>query len=53
MGPLFSEHMLPGVTRELGLGEVELREVRKECLRCLVAEKGKFASFYVTVGRKE
>lgn len=53
MGPLFSEHALPGITRDLGLGLMELRELQDECLRCLAGEKGKYCNFYVTVGRKQ
>lgn len=53
MGPLFSEHVLPGVTRDLGLSGTELRELQEECKRCLVGEEGKYCYFYVTVGRKE
>ena len=52
MGPLFSEHVLPGITRDLGLGLMELRELQDECLRCLAEENGKYCNFYVTVGRK-
>ena len=53
MGPLFSEHVLPGITRGLGLSQTELGELQEECLRCLAGEKGKYCNFYVTVGRKE
>lgn len=53
MGPLFSEHALPGITRDLGLGRVELRELQDECVRCLAEEKGKYCNFYVTIGRRQ
>lgn len=52
MGPLFSAHILPGITRYLGLNESELSELQEECLRCLAAEDGKYVVFYVTIGRK-
>ena len=53
MGPLFSEHVLPGITRLLGLSGMELGELQEECRRCLMGGKGKFCNFYVTVGKKE
>ena len=50
---VFSESILPGVTRKLGLGEAEMRELKEECRRTLGEEEGKYWLFYVTVGRKE
>ena len=51
MGSLFSEHVLLGVTRDLGLGEMELGELQDEYLRSLAGEDGKYIIFYVRVGR--
>ena len=53
LGPVFSETILPGVTRKLGLGKAEMEELKDECRRCLKGEEGKYCWFYVTVGRKE
>ena len=53
LGPVFSESILPGVTRKLGLGEAEMEELKEECRRCLKGEEGKYWWFYVTMGRKE
>lgn len=52
MGPVFSENMLPGITRGLDLGEKEMEELKGECRRCLEGEEGKYWWFMVTVGRK-
>ena len=52
MGAVFSESILPGVTRQLGVGNEEMRELKEECRRCLEGEEGKYWWFYVTVGRK-
>ena len=52
MGALFSEHILPGITRRLGLEASELGALQEECVRCLAAEEGKYCYFYVTIGRK-
>ena len=51
-GPLFSQHILPGVTRGLGLSERELAELQSECSKTLAGEKGKYCYFYITVSRK-
>lgn len=55
MGSLFSESILPGVTRKLGLGEDEMKELKDECRRCLSfkGEEAAYWWFYVTMGRKE
>ena len=53
IGPTFSESILPGVTRKLGLGEVEMKGLKEECRRCLKGEQGKYWWFYVTVGRRK
>ena len=50
---IFSESMLPGVTRNLGLGEAEMEELKEEGRRTLGGEKAKYWLVYVTVGRKE
>lgn len=52
LGKAFSEFFLPGVTRELGIGDEEMRGLQEECRRCLAGEEGKYWWFYVTVGRK-
>ena len=52
MGPVFSQHVLPGVTRGLGLSDGELADLQSECSKTLAGEKGKYCYFYVTVGRK-
>ena len=46
MAPLFPAHVLPGITRYLGLNGLELSEMEAECLRCLAGEDGKQVSFY-------
>ena len=53
LGIAFSESILPGATRKLGLGEAEMQELKDECRNCLKAEEGKYCMFYVTIGRKE
>lgn len=53
MGPVFSETMLPGITRKLDLGETEMGELKDDCRHCLKGEDGKYWWFYVTAGRKE
>ena len=53
LGHVFSESILPGVTRKLGLAESEVDELKGECRRCLKAEEGKYWLFYVTTGRKQ
>ena len=52
MGEIFSNSILPGVTRELDIGEEHMKELKDECRRCLKGEEGKFCWFYVTWGRK-
>ena len=52
MGPVFSNSILPGVTRKLGLGNEELEGLKEECRRTLRAEEGKYWWFYATWGRK-
>ena len=52
MANVISEHVLPGVTRELNIPEEEMRELKEECRRCLGEEEGKFWWFYVVWGRK-
>ncbi|KAL8712673.1 MAG: hypothetical protein Q9220_003205 [cf. Caloplaca sp. 1 TL-2023] len=52
MGEVFSNSILPGVTRKLGLDEGEMGRLQEECRRCLSAEEGKYWWFYATVGRK-
>ena len=53
LGRAFSESILPGVTRKLGLTESEIDELKDECRRCLKGEEGHYWWFYVTTGRKE
>ena len=53
MGPVFSGHILPGVTRELGLRAKELEELKEECSRCLAGEEGKYWYFFATVGQRK
>ena len=53
MGSIFSNNMLPGATRKLGLGAAEMEELQDECRRCLKGEEGKYWCFYVTMGEKE
>ena len=45
-------HMLPGITRDLDLSNVELCELQEECLKTLAVEDAKCCIFYVTMGRK-
>ncbi|KAL8947787.1 MAG: hypothetical protein Q9222_005972 [Ikaeria aurantiellina] len=52
MGVAFSNNILPGVTRTLGIGEEEMGRLKEECRRCLAEEKGKYWWFYSIVGRK-
>lgn len=52
MTPVFSQHILPGVTRGLGLSGGELADLQSECSKTLVGEKGKYCYFYIIVGRK-
>ncbi|KAL8642056.1 MAG: hypothetical protein Q9228_001222 [Teloschistes exilis] len=52
MGKVFSQSILPGVTRNLGIPEDEMRELQVECKRCLAGEEGKYWWFYVVWGRK-
>lgn len=52
LGLIFSGSILPGVTRNLGLGEAEMEELKEECRRCLREEEGKYWWFYVTTGRR-
>lgn len=52
LGHVFSESILPGVTRKMGLGEAELKELKDECRRCLRGADGHYWLFYVTTGRK-
>ena len=49
---VFSNSILPGVTRMLDIGEEEMGVLKSECRRCLAEEEGKFWWFYVTWGRK-
>ena len=53
LGHIFSESILPGVTRKLDLGETEMEELKDECRHCLKGEDGKYWWFYVTIGQKE
>ena len=53
LGRAFSESILPGVTRNLGLAESELKELKDEGRRCLKGADGHYWLFYVTTGRKE
>lgn len=50
---IFSESIMPGVTRKLGLGEAEMRDLEEECRCTFKWEAGKCWVFYVTVGRRE
>ena len=52
MGKVFSESILPGVTRRLEIGEEEMKELQQECRDTLKEEEGKYYNFYVTWGRK-
>ena len=52
LGEVFAESVLPGVTRTLGLGQEELRSLKKECRVCLGEEDGKFWWFYAVCGQK-
>ena len=52
MGKVFSENILPGVTRKLEIGEEEMKELQQECRDTLKEEEGKYYNFYVTWGRK-
>ena len=52
MGKVFSQNILPGVTRELGIGEKEMDELKAECRKCLSEEEGKYWWFYSIWGRK-
>lgn len=52
LGPLFSNNALPGITRNLEIGEKEMEELKEECRRCMAGEDGKYWTFYVTTGRK-
>ena len=49
---LFTKHMIPGVTRGLGLSEQEINELKEDCFKTLAAEEGKYFHFYVTIGKK-
>ncbi|KAL8782672.1 MAG: hypothetical protein Q9195_009602 [Heterodermia aff. obscurata] len=49
---VFTNSILPGVTRGLGIAERDMRRMKEECWRCLGNEEGKYWYFYVTVGRK-
>lgn len=53
MGKVFSGSILPGVTRDLGIGEEEMNGLKEECRRCLSGEEGKYWWFYAVWGRKE
>ena len=50
---IFSENILPGVTRKMGLAESEMNELKDECRQCLKGYEGHYWVFYVTIGRKE
>lgn len=49
---VFMDHVLPGVTRGLGIAAEDMRRMREESRRCLENGEGKYWYFYVTVGRK-
>ena len=53
LGRVFSENILPGITRKLGLAKSEMDELKEECRRCLKGAEGHYWLFYVTTGRKE
>ncbi|KAL8828362.1 MAG: hypothetical protein Q9191_002632 [Dirinaria sp. TL-2023a] len=52
MGKVFSESILPGVTRKLSIGEQEMKELKEQCRQTLSEEAGKYWLLYVVWGRK-
>ena len=49
---VFVEHILPGVTRNLGFAEREMDDLKKACRNFLNDEGRKFSWFYAVWGRK-